>query len=750
MVPEPTEESLEPGDVAAVLLTSGVTTTYDYTVPDHMDAVPMGSFVSVPLGPRDVIGIVWGRARGDVAFEKLKPLKRVYDAPPLTSGFRDFVAWVATYTMAALGRVVRMAMSVPEALEPLKPRIGYVLGDAPLGEKGGPRKTKAREAVLDVVAHTAHPLTVSELAQKADVSDGVVRGLADAGVLSPVTMVEDAFPQPMISPEARPTLSPEQAEAAYSLRQRVEDQAFHVTLLDGVTGSGKTEVYFEAVEQALAQGQQVLVLLPEIALTSQWLSRFEDRFGVTPGLWHSEVGVGARRRLWRAAGQGKAAVIVGARSALFLPFKNLGLIVVDEEHDSSFKQEEGVLYHGRDMAVVRGLKENVPVLLASATPSLETMANVDAGRYYRLALPSRHGSAALPDMRTVNMVATPLERGRWLAQEVVTEITEALARGEQVMLFLNRRGYAPLTLCRTCGHRFECPQCSAWLVNHKAHRKMLCHHCGHQESEPQECPECGSTDSLVPCGPGVERIAEEVKDRFPQARMAILTSDTAARQEDVKGVVSAMENNEVDILVGTQIVAKGYHFPNLTLVGVVDADLGLAGGDLRAAERTYQLLQQVAGRAGRAEKPGAVLLQTYQAHHPVMQALVKGTRDAFYAAEDEARRVAAMPPYSRLVAVVVSGEDLAQVQETAHQLAAHIPRQEGVMLFGPAPAPLALLRRRHRWRLLLKVRRDMRVQAVVTQWLDQTPGFGPGMKGLYKAKNGHLRITVDIDPYSFL
>jgi primosomal protein N' (replication factor Y) len=488
----------------------------------------------------------------------------------------------------------------------------------------------------------------------------------------------------------------------------------------------------------LAEGRQVAVMLPEIAMSAQWFARFAERFGAAPATWHSELSRPERRRVWRNVAEGKVKVVVGARSALFLPYADLGLIVIDEEHDASFKQEDGVVYHARDMAVVRAQLGEIPIVLASATPSLETLANADAGRYARLHLPERHGVAELPDVTLVDMRRTPPPRGKWLSPALTEALTETLAAGEQAMLFLNRRGYAPLTLCRACGYRIECPRCTAWLVEHRLAGRLECHHCGHSMRPPPQCPNCEAEGALVACGPGVERVAEEVAALFPEAAIAVMASDTVRGPEAAAELVRQIQDKEIDLLIGTQIMAKGHHFPMLTLVGVIDADLGLAGGDPRAAERTFQMLSQVSGRAGRAERPGRVLLQTYMPEHPVMRAMASGDRERFLAEEKAARQAAKLPPYGRLAALVVSGPNIARVEETARMLALKSPRVDGIDVLGPAPAPLATLRGRHRQRFLVKAGRDVRLQPYIRQWL-----------AAVKVPSD-VRIKVDIDPYSFL
>ncbi|MGE5548269.1 MAG: primosomal protein N' [Solirubrobacterales bacterium] len=718
-----------PEEPVAVLLPLPLAGAYDYRV--GAQPVAAGSFVAVPLGKREVVGVVWGPARGEVDPSRLKPIHRRLEAAPLPETVRAFVDWVATYTLAAPGAVLKMAMSVPAALEPERPLLACRL--APTRPEIKMTGTRAR--LLEAAA-TLPPLPPAELAREAGVGPAVVKGLLEAGALETVELPR---PPMFARPDAArpgPTLSPAQREAADHVIAAL-DGGFSVAVIDGVTGSGKTEVYFEAAAAALARGKQVLVLLPEIALSAQWLARFKGRFGAEPAEWHSELSDAKRRDTWRAVAAGEAAVVVGARSALFLPFPDLGLIVVDEEHDGAFKQEEGVSYHARDMAVVRGQLGKFPVVLASATPSLETLANIQAGRYHRLHLPDRHAGAVLPEIGIIDLRRAQPPRGRWLAPSLVRALEETLAAGEQAMLFLNRRGYAPLTLCRKCGFRLQCPHCTAWLVEHRKQGRLVCHHCGFFIRPPEKCPDCEAEDSFAACGPGVERVAEEATLLFPEARIGVMASDTMVGPHAAADFVQRVARHELDLIVGTQIVAKGHHFPLLTLVGVVDADLGLEGGDLRAAERTHQLLSQVAGRAGRAERPGRVLLQTYDPAHPVIEALKSGDREDFIAREAAARRDAAMPPFGRLAALVVSGPDPVALDEFCRRLARAAPRHDGLHVLGPAPAPLALLRGRHRRRFLVKSPRTLNLQALLREWLSSL------------APPGGVRVQVDVDPYSF-
>jgi primosomal protein N' (replication factor Y) len=717
-----------------VLLPLPLADAYDYRVPAGMAAAP-GAFVAVPLGGREMLGVVWdGAADAGLPESRLRDLRAVLDAPPMTATLRRFVDWVAGYTLAPPGAVLRMAMSAPAALAPPAPQAGWRRAAAPpKGVRITPPRARVLAALDDGAARAGGALT-----EAAGVAPAVLRGMADAGLIEPALL---ARAPRFAAPEAGrpgPALGPEQQAAAAALRDAVARRAFSTTLLTGVTGSGKTEVYFEAIAACLAQHRQALVLLPEIALSTQWLDRFRARFGVAPALWHSELTPRTRRETWRAVAEGEAPVLVGARSALFLPFPDLGLIVVDEEHETAFKQEEGVVYHARDMAVVRARLSAAACLLASATPSLESMVNAQTGRYAALHLPARHGGAELPRVALVDLRRAPPERGRFLSPPLVAAVTETLARGEQAMLFLNRRGYAPMTLCRACGHRMRCPNCTAWLVEHRAQRRLQCHHCGHAEAIPEACPACGAAHSTVPIGPGVERVLEEAAALWPDARRLVMASDTIPGPAAAAAAAQAIQDRQVDLIIGTQIVAKGWHFPHLTLVGVVDADLGLAGGDLRAAERTFQLLHQVAGRAGREERPGRVLLQSFAPEHPVMQALVAGDPDAFLAAEAEARRPGHWPPFGRLAALIVSAEEERAADRVARDLGLAAPGGAGVEVLGPAPAPLAILRGRHRRRLLLRTRRDIAVQPLLLAWLAKV------------AVPGQVRVQVDVDPVGFL
>jgi primosomal protein N' (replication factor Y) len=718
----------KPGDLVSVLLPLPLAGAYDYVVGEGGDLTP-GDFVHVPLGKRLAIGVVWGQSEGGVAVEKRRATLDRIAAPPLPGESRRLVDWVANYTLAPKGAVLKMTMSVPDALRPAPVVFDYVA--AP--QAGNGKITAARQRVIEAAWA---PLPISELARMAGVGIGVVKALVASGGLAPRVRARAGIPIPDLN-RPGPVLSPDQAAAAQVVKSAAHG-GFSVTVLDGVTGSGKTEVYLDMVAEVLAKGRQALLLLPEIALSAQVLKRVADRFGVAPAEWHSDLTPARRRTVWRAVAEGEARIVVGARSALFLPFPDLGGLVVDEEHDSSFKQDDGVAYHGRDMAVVRARIGDIPIVLCSATPSLETQTNVKAGRYRELHLPSRHGGAQMPEIELVDLRRTPPSRNAWISPPLVNAVSETLAAGEQALLFLNRRGYAPLTLCRTCGHRLQCPNCAAWLVEHRKSGRLVCHHCGHSRPLPIECPSCAAKDSFAACGPGVERLAEEAAARFPDARIEVMASDTLTGPGAAAAFLARMESHEIDLLIGTQVVAKGHHFPMLTVVGIVDADLGLAGGDLRAAERTFQLLSQVGGRAGRADRPGRVMVQTVQPDHPVMIALASGDGAAFYEEETRQRREAGMPPFGRLAALIVSGADPGRVDAGARALARQAPSGEGIWMYGPAPAPLALLRGRHRRRLLLKTVREIDIHRLLRRWIGEA-----------NVPSG-VRVQIDVDPYSFM
>ena len=720
--------------VARVLLPLPLPEAFDYAIPEGLE-LGVGDHVSAPLGPRIVRGVVTELRDGAGMNRPLKPLVGRLDDAPLPPGTLAFAQWAARYACEPPGEALALALRGLRAPPP-RPERRLVATGVPAS-----RPTAARERVLAAAAGHA---SAAELARAAGVGAAVVKSLLEDGALAiEERRAEPAFSQPDAElPGAE--LNPGQAAAAAELTRMVEAGGFRAALLDGVTGSGKTEVYLEAVAAALRARPtaQVLLLLPEIALTQALIARVTERFGAQPAEWHSGVASPARRRVWEAVVAGRARIVVGARSALFLPFQDLALVVVDEEHDGSFKQEDGFVYHARDLAVARARIEGCAVVLASATPSLETLANAESGRYRWLRLTARHGAARLPEVRLVDLREHAPERGRWLSAPLTEAMAATLARGEQVLLFLNRRGYAPVVICRACGERMTAPDTDSWLVEHRYSGRLVCHLTGFSMPKPERCPHCGAVDSLMSVGPGVERLEEEARALFPQARVAVFSSDTAPDAGSAKAIVERMAAGEIDILVATQAAAKGHNFPRLTLVGVVDADLGLRGGDLRAGERTYQLLQQASGRAGRPDgetaREGLALVQTWAPEHAVMQALAAQDRDSFLEAEREMRMLSGLPPYGRLAAVILSAADPAALEAYARALAAAAPNAEGVEVYGPADAPLALVRGRRRKRFLVRADRTVDIQAFLNTWRARA------------RPPGSVRMTLDVDPYNFL
>jgi primosomal protein N' (replication factor Y) (superfamily II helicase) len=720
--------------VVDVLVPVALDRAYSYTVPDELTLAP-GDIVSVPLGAREATAVVWAdnpkpNPRLD---NRLKDVEEKLELPPLRPELRSFVDWVANYTVSSRGMVLRMCLRMGEHLGAERERVGVRLAGPP-----PQRMTPARQRALALLAD-GMVRGKSDAAREAGVSSGVIDGLIDEGTLETVVLPPEPVAEKPDPDFVQTELTAEQAAAAAALKATVAEDGYSVTLLDGVTGSGKTEVYFEAVADAIRRGRQSLILMPEIALTAQFLDRFAARFGVRPAEWHSELSPRKRARTWKAVADGEVLVVVGARSALFLPYADLGLIVVDEEHDPAYKQEDGVHYHARDMAVVRGHIARIPVVLSSATPSLETVVNARRGRYRRLLLPERFGGQQLPAVEAIDLRQAPPPRGRFISPVLAEAVKTALERREQALLFLNRRGYAPLTLCRACGFRFSCPNCDAWLVDHRFRKQLVCHHCGFAMPHPANCPKCQAQNSFVACGPGVERLEEEVRELFPEARVLVLSSDLVATVERLREELNDVAQGRFDIVIGTQLVAKGHHFPMLNLVGVVDADLGLSNGDPRAAERTFQLLHQVVGRAGREAGAGVGLLQTHQPEHPVMRALIGQDREAFYDAEIEVRERDHYPPFGRLASIVVSGPDKNDTAAHARALTRAAPLADDVRVLGPAEAPLALVRGRYRFRLLIKAPRAFDLSAYAREWLHTAP----------KTK-GSMKLDIDIDPQSFL
>ena len=711
---------------------------YDYKA-GIAQGLPLGTIVKVPLGKREVWGIIMALgASKEVREDRLKEVSEIADCPALAEAHLRFLKSVSQWTLAPFGMVMKMMLSTPKAFDPPIMVTHYKKADSTIEARLTPKRARILSFLDDGLS-----LDAQTLASETGTSPAIIKNMAQAGLLASYDLPKiHRLPEPV--PDFNPvTLSDEQAEIAQAIAHQCEE-GYSAHLIDGVTGSGKTEIYFHLVAEQIRAQKQVMILLPEIALTTAWQSRFEARFGVKPLIWHSSVSASQRRHIWRAALEGQPMVVVGARSALFLPFTNLGLIIIDEEHEQAFKQEDMVFYHARDMAVMRAHIEQVPIILATATPSLESWVNAkgDEGagqaRYHYWQLRSRIGGAHLPDIEMVDLKKDKPPAGRWLSTKLIKHIETALNQQSQTLLYLNRRGYAPLSICEACGDKGVCSACDSWLVTHRLSGSRQCHHCGYRQPLRNECQSCGTEGQMRAYGPGVERLAEEVGMLFPEARYCIFSSDTASRPEVAAEMIRAITENEVDIIIGTQMAAKGHHFPHLSLVGIVDADLGLAGGDLRAAERTYQILSQASGRAGRAHIKGKALLQSYEPDNAVFTALTAQDRDAFLALETDMRRQAFMPPFAKLAAVILSAADISLVEGFAAQMAAQKPHYKDVDIFGPAPAPIARIRGRHRIRFLIRTPKDVDIQQILRDWTEKL-----------SIPSGIL-LQIDIDPYNFL
>ena len=719
------------GDLVAVLTSQPLDRMLDYKAPEG--GCWLGAFVEVPLGPRKVLGVVWAPGMGDFDYAKTRSVIQVLDVAPMLQSMQKFLRRVSDYTLTPMPKMLRLATRAPGLGDPTSMRHVYRIGDVEVT-----RMTDTRQRVLALFEEFPEQcFTLKELAEAAEVTTSVVKGLVKLGAVAEHATPQD-MPFPMLDPSLPSKKLSDDQEAAVEYLKGNE-AGYSTTLLKGVTGSGKTEVYLEAVAACLKQGRQALVLLPEIALTSEFLTRVEARFGARPAEWHSGVTMTERRRTWKMVGQGNAQMVVGARSALFLPFQDLGLIVVDEEHDTSYKQEDGVLYNARDMAVLRASLVGGKVVLASATPSLESWENVESGKYRKIDLKSRFGVAKMPEMRAIDMRKETLPGDRWISLNLHKMVEARIEAGEQSLLFINRRGYAPITLCRACGNQVGCDSCDARMVEHRFLKRLMCHQCGETKPVPKICPSCKAEGRLAVVGPGVERLAEEATALFPDAKVAVLSSDLFSSARALKAQIAAVAAGEVDVIIGTQLVAKGHNFPLLTLVGVIDADLGLQGSDLRAAERTFQLMRQVAGRAGRSDKPGVAILQTHQPEHPVIRAILGGDEETFWRTEAREREVAGVPPYGRLVGVVLSSNNEQEAFDVGQAMARNcIPLTKiGAQVFGPAPAPIARIRGRHRVRILVKASKSAPIQTALTEWAAQ-----------FKLPNS-LRLSIDIDPQSF-
>ena len=726
------------GTVVKVLISNIPNGGYDYRLIAPAD---IGTFVSVRVMNRPCVGVVWGIGDSNLPDKKIRDVSVVHDAK-LNITDLQWIKRMADWTLIPAGMVLRLIINIPDAFLP--PRMEALYS---FNFDSDTRITQNRLAVMDAFSSNDNdPMTVSDIQNIAHVSAAVVRTMIKNGTLiSAGEQVKTKQYEPRIYQDSGDiVLNNEQQNAADVIGRAIDNGGFSVHLLDGITGSGKTQVYFDAAWRAYKKGKSVLLMMPEIALTAQFMSRFESRFGAPPVVWHSNLTAARRRDIWHGVLSGKIKMVVGTRSALFLPWGDLGLIVIDEEHDTSYKQEDMGNYHARDMAILRAKIAGFPVVLASATPAAETIENVNVGKYTRLKLTSRFGGAQMPTITTIDLrenrptpyTANDAEQTGFLSAPMCEAISETLATGQQVMLFINRRGFAPIVQCKKCGWTATCPDCSVGMTYHKRVGKLLCHMCGRTAPLTKACPECGTDVSMR--GVGLEKIQEEVNARFPNARTALVSSDIITSRQALERLVHKMENREIDIVIGTQILAKGHHFPNLTLVGVVDADMGLFGTDFRAAEHTFQQLFQVAGRAGRGSTPGRVLMQTYQPDHPVLTAICSGARDEFMAGDMAGRRAAKMPPYGQLIAIIVEGEREATLMKYCNDLAAAAPTLNGAKIMGPIAAQIYQIRNWYRMRFLVAGGATAALQPAVAHWLGKVK------------QPANIRVKIDVNPINFM
>ena len=720
---------------------------FDYLTGIHKN-IKVGDIVKVPFSNK---GLIWGVVRNKKLYSnntKLKTVVDISELPSLSSNYLKFIDWVAEWTMASPGSVLKLALSVPSAFDPIKQKTVWTLSPICKNLKtvkevilyfNKIKITQNRQKILNSLFKTKVKSS-SELINETGVSLSVIKTLEKNKLIQKTQSLRTEhylFELP-ITDFNKVDLTKDQVKASDLLVKHVKMEDFRTILLDGVTGSGKTEVYFEAVAAALNLNKQVLILLPEISLSFIWIERFKKRFGVKPAEWHSNLTPKVRRETWRELSKGQAKIVVGARSALFLPLPNLGLVIVDEEHDHSFKQEEGVLYNARDMALIRSKLFKCPIILSSATPSLETWSNSRNKKYSTVKLQKRIGEAQMPTINLIDMRTNSALHGSWISNHLEMEILENFKKKELVLLFLNRRGYAPLTLCKSCGFRLSCEFCKSWLVEHRSINNFLCHQCGYLKKIKSTCDSCGEENSMISCGPGVERLKEEISLKFPEAKTEILSSDTIQNPESLNQFIKKINDQSIDLIIGTQIVAKGHNFRRLTLVGIIDGDISLSGGDLRASEKTFQLLQQVSGRSGRENLPGKVFIQTYDPENDVMKALQKNNRDDFLKIEALDRQESQMPPFGRLAAIIISSKNESILDFLANKLAVQVPKFKDVIILGPAPAPVAIIRGRHRRRFLIKTSKNVNIQKVIKVWISSIK------------VHSSVKLAIDIEPYTFM
>ena len=735
----------------AVLVSGPFNEPFDYTVESKKDGVCIGQVVLVPFGKRKNVGIIVGEGTRAIPQEKLKRIEEIYEINPIPQPSIELIYFLANWYCAYKGLVLKMVLSPVEAITSTDYKKVYkskFQDSDEIEEINKYKITSKRKLILDFLFKSKQAVFQEDLIDNTGVSKSILKDMTKKNLIVEELVKKQAYSNLKVPNynknkfEINKLLNSEQKNAVEKINVAIKKKKPDCFLLDGVPGSGKTETYFQTVKTCLDEGKQILILLPEISLTPDWEKRFHQSFSFAPLVWHSGITKTKKKQIWLSALNSSAGVIVGARSALMLPILNLGLIIVDEEHDPAFKQEEGVRYNARDMAIYKAIRSSVPIVLASATPSLETYHNMKIGKYIHLTLPKRATGAALPDIKLIDLKTNTPERGKWISSVLTNEIKSKLDNREQSLLFLNRRGYAPLTICNSCGNKIKCVNCETWLVEHRSQNTLVCHHCGYTKRISNTCDICGAEGQIKACGPGVERIEEEINQLFPEAKLTVLSSDTMKSQKTLVKTLEKIKNNKVDIIIGTQMIAKGHDFPDLKLVGIIDSDVGLSGGDLRASERSFQLLQQVSGRSGRhsidEQDKGVVFLQTYDNENPIIKAIAKNNRDDFFEKELSSRKNANMPPFGRLAAIILSSKYERKLDGFASELLRVAPLFKNVKIFGPAPAPLYFLRGKYRRRFLIKSDKTVNIQDVLLNWTN-------------KIKTPHnVKLTIDIDPFSFM
>ncbi|MEW8224012.1 MAG: primosomal protein N' [Candidatus Thiodiazotropha taylori] len=732
---------MESDTILKIALAGPLRGYFDYLPPEHNGiTLTPGCRFEIPFGRSSRVGILISTSsKSSVPTSKLKrALSQLDPTPLLQPSDLRLLKWAADYYEHPLGDVIFHALPLNLRKKPTAAKTSHPgLRLTQVGEALDPDKlSRAPKQRSVILALQQHPqgLAKSLLMQNHELSPAVLRSLLDKGLVTPCELA----PQPLPSEEAH-QLNPQQQLAVDTVREKLD--GFQAYLLNGVTGSGKTEVYLHLVADVLAQGRQALILVPEIGLTPQLLQRFQQRMGHEVAVLHSGLADGEREKVWHAMRQVRQRVLIGTRSAVFTPMPELGLIIVDEEHDLSYKQQEGFRYNARDISLVRAQQTGCPVVLGSATPSLESLRNVQESRYRQLDLPKRAADASMPSLSLIDIRNGHLKGG--LSPALLKHLQQTLQAGEQAMLFLNRRGYAPMLTCHACGWLTDCPRCDARMTHHRQQRLLWCHHCGHQQREPAVCPSCGSPD-LRPVGQGTERVEEVLQQHFPNYPLARIDRDSTSRKGSLEKLLKQVHSGSIPLLIGTQMIAKGHHFPAVTLVAILDVDQGLFGADFRASERMAQLILQVAGRAGRAERPGRVMIQTRHPDHPLMQLLTQQGYAAFAKLAMQERQMAMLPPYAHqaLIRAEANRSDypelfLKQLLESCQQIQ-HATELE---FWGPVPAPME--RRAGKTRAHLLIQSNQRLP--LHRWLSQAIEIFPTLPHARK-----VRWSVDVDPQEML